>query len=60
MVKKFVEFHILLDSSDMLKNGWVLLNRRVQLFEYDEYELCKYVVIRWEPEVLLDSSRFII
>lgn len=44
----------------MLKNGWVLLNRRVQLFEYDEYELCKYVVIRWEPEVLLDSSRFII
>lgn len=39
----------------MLKNGWILLNRRVHLFEYDEYELCKYVVIRWEAEVLLSS-----
>lgn len=48
-VKKFVEFHIL----------WILLNH-VQLFEYDEYELCKYVVIRWKPQVLLDSSRFIL
>lgn len=44
----------------MLKNGWILLNRRVHLFEYDEYELCKYVVIRWEAEVLLDSPRFIL